>query len=260
MVNKFSSFFSKDGIISGGSNSKKGFTLLELLIVIAILAVLATIVVLVLNPGETLAKSRDTQRLSDLATVKSAISLYTTTVTPIYLAGASSNAACQIGTNGWTGETATGLIYYSVPSGADGEDITDVTLDTVTFTSTGNSQTADLATGALVDGTGWIPVNFGAITGGSPISGLPVDPVNDVSYGTSTASTVTSEALVYRYACNVDNKTFEINAQLESSEYTTAPNDKRTRDGGNSALMYEVGTNLKILGANSASAVSTAGF
>lgn len=238
----------------------KGFTLLELLIVIAILATLATIVVLVLNPAETLKKSRDTQRMSDMSSLKSAIGLYATTVTPVYLAGAASNAACQVGVNGWTGETASGLIYYSVSSGTDGEDITDLTLDGSTFTSTGNSQTADLATGALTDGTGWIPIKFDNITGGSPISGLPVDPINDISYGTSAASTMTSEALVYRYACNTDNLTYEINATLESAEMTTAPNDRRTKDGGNSLLMYEVGTNLKILGVNNATTVSTAGF
>ena len=47
----------------------KGFTLLELLIVIAIIAVLSVILVLVLNPAETLKKSRDTQRMSDLSTL-----------------------------------------------------------------------------------------------------------------------------------------------------------------------------------------------
>ena len=240
------------------SKLQKGFTLLELLIVIAILATLATIVVLVLNPAETLKKSRDTQRISDMSSLKSAIGLYATTVTPVYLAGATDNTECQVGTNGWTGETATGLIYYSVD--ATSEDITDVTLDGSTFTSTGNSQPADSATGALTDGTGWIPINFDNIVGGTPISGLPVDPTNDVSYGTSEVSTVTSEALVYRYACNIDNLTYEINATLESTEMTTAPNDRRLKDGGNSALMYEVGTNLKILGSNNASAVSAAGF
>ena len=53
----------------------KGFTLIELLIVIAILAILATTVVLVLNPAQILAETRDGQRLNDMGTLQSAISL-----------------------------------------------------------------------------------------------------------------------------------------------------------------------------------------
>ncbi|MCK5085475.1 prepilin-type N-terminal cleavage/methylation domain-containing protein, partial [Candidatus Parcubacteria bacterium] len=53
----------------------EGFTLLELLIVIAILAILSAVLILILNPAETMKKSRDTQRMSDLATMKTAIGL-----------------------------------------------------------------------------------------------------------------------------------------------------------------------------------------
>lgn len=61
-----------------------GFTLLELLIVISIIAILAVALVLVLNPGETLKKSRDAQRISDLGTIKTALGIYlTSTSTPI---------------------------------------------------------------------------------------------------------------------------------------------------------------------------------
>src|SRR3989344_1305406 len=70
------------------SARKKGFTLIELLIVIGILAVLATITVLVLNPAQLFAQARDSQRLSDLSSVKGAIALYLTTVdTPSLEAG-----------------------------------------------------------------------------------------------------------------------------------------------------------------------------
>ena len=55
---------------------KKGFTLLELLIVIGILAILATVLIAVINPAELLRRARDTQRLSDLDALRSAISLF----------------------------------------------------------------------------------------------------------------------------------------------------------------------------------------
>lgn len=54
---------------------KQGFTLIELLVVIAILSILATLVVLAINPAEAQRKSRDTTRLSDLATMRKAIDL-----------------------------------------------------------------------------------------------------------------------------------------------------------------------------------------
>jgi len=54
----------------------RSFTLVELLIVIAILAVLAAAVVIVLNPAELLAQARDSQRISDVNTVKSAVDIF----------------------------------------------------------------------------------------------------------------------------------------------------------------------------------------
>ncbi len=54
----------------------KGFTLLELLIVIAILAVLATITVLILNPNQLLKNSRNAKRISDLEVINKALQNY----------------------------------------------------------------------------------------------------------------------------------------------------------------------------------------
>src|SRR5580704_3649915 len=58
------------------NKNRKGFTLIELLVVIAIIAVLAVVVVLTLNPAELLRQARDSNRISDFATLKSAIGLY----------------------------------------------------------------------------------------------------------------------------------------------------------------------------------------
>ncbi|MCX6788427.1 MAG: type II secretion system protein, partial [Candidatus Jorgensenbacteria bacterium] len=62
------------------STRKLGFTLVELLIVIAILAILAVAVVLVLNPAQLLKQGRDSTRLSDMAALNSALALFNTDV------------------------------------------------------------------------------------------------------------------------------------------------------------------------------------
>jgi len=55
---------------------KKGFTLIELLVVIAIIGILATISII--NFGNIQAKSRDSQRKSDLSKIAAAMELYKT--------------------------------------------------------------------------------------------------------------------------------------------------------------------------------------
>ena len=54
-----------------------GFTLFELLIVIAIIGVMATTLVLVMNPGKQLAKSRDIRRETDLIAILATVYQYT---------------------------------------------------------------------------------------------------------------------------------------------------------------------------------------
>jgi len=55
------------------NTNNKGFTLIELLVVIAIIGVLAAVVLLAINPAEMLRKSRDTNRMSDMITMRKAI-------------------------------------------------------------------------------------------------------------------------------------------------------------------------------------------
>ncbi|WP_456327756.1 type II secretion system protein, partial [Archaeoglobus sp.] len=115
---------------------KKGFTLLELLIVIGILAILATTVVLVINPAQLLKKARDSQRISDLNSLKTAIGYYTTEA-----------ATPSIGaTNATYSDNADGAVSCM-------------------------SRTANTNQGKFtVDGNGWIPINFSGLAGGSPIA------------------------------------------------------------------------------------------
>jgi prepilin-type N-terminal cleavage/methylation domain-containing protein len=123
---------------------KKGFTLLELLIVIGILAILSTTMVLVINPAEMLKKARDSQRISDLNTVKTAIAMYLTDVSSASLT---------------TGSYAYNHSGVTIPAGPCGG---------VTFSHASTSQ--------AITGIGWIPINFASIAGGSPIGAEPIDP------------------------------------------------------------------------------------
>ena len=198
---------------------RKGFTLIELLIVIAILAILATTVVLVLNPAQILAETRDGQRLNDLGTLQSAISLY--------LAN-SSNPQMS-----YRGSCATGCFSHSTDvtnagcagAGAARHSATD-------GGGASKNSTASSTVSRGVDGYGWLPIQFSAISGGAPFSLLPVDPTNSSTY-------------FYSFACSQTNRTFELNANMESTRYSN-PNgsgdvEANTKDGGDVDTIYEIG-------------------
>ncbi len=231
----------------------KGFTLLELLIVIAILAILAMALVLMLNPIESIRKSRDAQRISDLSSLKTALGLYMTSVSSPDLDG--SVASGCLDEVGGVPNTVAQIFYSaevvdvpclaSVSVGADA--VAGSAFNAVNFCRyPGNSGDA-----SKTDGTGWIPVNFSLTSGGSSISNLPLDPTNVVA----AASAPTSNDLVYRYACQhttaggEPSYVFEINTVLESDTYKAgSADDKSAKDGGDNPNYYEVGTNLRLIG------------
>jgi len=218
-----------------------GFTLLELLIVIGIVATLSVALVLVLNPSEALKKGRDSQRMSDLTTLKTALGLYLTNTASPKMAG-TTNTGCKGTTSSTTWQLGSDQIYYSYPSDSPGSTMSAKNLDSVTFTGTGGSSQVTKANLSLTDGNGWLPVNLSSLTEGSPISAMPVDPVNTIA--TPASPTITD--LVYRYVCSERDLTYEIDAVLESTAYTVTDN-KMAKDGGNSDSYYEVGTNLALL-------------
>ena len=172
---------------------KKGFTLLELLIVIGILAILATTVTVVLNPAELLKQARDSQRLSDLGSLNTALNLYASTYATSTLFTGTSTALTGTCTAG-TAAVFTGACFTS------------------------NS--------ANIDGTGWITVNFSLVPTGSPLSRLPLDPVNNNSYF---------------YAFRATSTVWEINGVLESDKYAVQQ-DLDAKDGGNNPAYYEIGS------------------
>ncbi len=169
---------------------KKGFTLIELLVVIAILAVLATAVVIILNPAQLVKQGRDSTRVSDLAALHNALALYLSEVANL------------------TSWTATSTCTFGTTSPSGGSCVT-------------NASTTVL-------GNGWVNVNFAAISSGSPLSRLPLDPVNDATYYYNYTS---SSTLLY-----------EINANMESNKYATSGSgDVESKDQGNNSSWYEIG-------------------
>ena len=225
----------------------KVFPLLELLIVIAIIAILSIALVFMLNPAETLKKTRDAQCISDLKTLKTALGIMLTATSTPSLDGTFGTAATGIcTTTGAGGAPTTPKIKYSANvAPALGGTLT-AGADSV-FATWATPGASSGTTAGKVDGTGWIPVNLRALTGGTPISSFPVDPTNTV--GATAAVT----DLVYRYACQNGSVTagkpafvFEINAALESNAYTVE-DDKRTKDGGDNDNMYETGNTLSLL-------------
>ncbi|PIR89099.1 MAG: hypothetical protein COU07_02625 [Candidatus Harrisonbacteria bacterium CG10_big_fil_rev_8_21_14_0_10_40_38] len=193
---------------------RKGFTLIELLIVIGILAILATTVVLVLNPAQILQESRDTQRVSDLGSVQSAIGLYLATSPSIDMDVA--NGTCA--TNWWSSTSATGAANQPFANPA-------VQVDSAT-----------LADSRAVDGNGWVAVNFGLVSGGSPLGSLPIDPSEDAT------NALDAGGHFYAYSCSATN-TYEINGNMESAKFGNGGgSDVENTDGGNEPDIYEIGT------------------
>ena len=189
------------------TKTKKGFTLLELLIVIGILSILSTTVVLVMNPAQLLKKARDSQRMADFNTITTAIAYYITDVAD----------AQDIGSVTYT---------YSDVAG-------------VVCTLGGASRAVDTYQGVFTTaGVGWIPVNFGSITGGSPIGSLPRDPAAEASTG--------NHYYVYGVLSATD-LTFKLITNMESTYYSSGQTgDVETNDGGTIDTLYEVGTGMSL--------------
>jgi type IV pilus assembly protein PilA len=58
------------------SKNKKGFTLLEVLLVVAIIAILAGIVIIAINPNKQLGDTRNAQRQADVTTILNGVYQY----------------------------------------------------------------------------------------------------------------------------------------------------------------------------------------
>jgi len=191
---------------------KKGFTLIELLVVIGILAILATVVVVLINPSEYTNRARDSQRVTDLSTVKKAVELAATFTS---LKGQVLDYDGPNYTQSCVGQSAQ-KIFVSVPS-------TETAPPAPVGWTYIQQDPADLY---LVNGDGWLPIDFPTVFNpqSPPLSKLPIDPVNSFVSG-----------YYYSYVCG----SFQLFAKMESQKFQ----DKAMEDGGNLLAYFETGTN-----------------
>ena len=172
------------------------------------MGVLSASVVLVLNPAELLNQARDSTRASDMAILNSAVSLYLTDKVGPDMNASGADADC--------------LTNQYVRFGDD------PTANSFTVARATYIKPATAADNQKTGGTGWLPVVLTDISAGSPLSVLPMDPIN-------------TGDLVYRYGCNNTTKTYEINSKFESTKYGATGLNLAGRDGGDNATFYEIG-------------------
>lgn len=73
--------------------NQKGFTLIEILLVVAAIAILAGIVIVAINPSKQLGDTRNAQRRSDVNTILNAISQYSVDNNGLLPSGVSTTTA-----------------------------------------------------------------------------------------------------------------------------------------------------------------------
>jgi type IV pilus assembly protein PilA len=97
---------------------QKGFTLVELLVVVAIIAVLAGVVIVAINPAALLQKSRDATRLQDVENIHKAMSLALAD-SEITLAATGTCSTCD-SLSGTQAVDGTGWVKFTIPTGKTG--------------------------------------------------------------------------------------------------------------------------------------------
>ena len=185
----------------------RGFTLLELLIVIGIIAILGIASVLLLNPAELFSQSRDSVRIAENKQLDSAVALYRT------------SAQANLGN--------LNTIYISLP---DTSSTCANLLNTLpTLPSGWSYHCASSENYRRIDGTGWLPLDFTA-TSLIPFSTLPIDSVN-----------TTTNNLYYSYINNGEH--WVITSKLQSAKYLK---ENAWPDGGDDSTRFETGTDANL--------------
>jgi len=190
----------------------KGFTLIEILIVVAVIAVLAVIVVLILNPAVMLQRSKDSRRLSDIKSLDKALALASVQIPEVPLGLASTT-------------------YISLPDPAAtttaGTDCASMAIALPTLPPGWQYHCAASSTLKNIDGTGWIPIDFTTFPGSNPIPTLPLDPINEAS-----------NFMYYSYV--TDGQSWVLTNRFE---YDNNNIDLSLNDNGVDDTRYELGDN-----------------
>ena len=183
------------------------FTLIELLVVIALLSALSVGVILVINPAELIKQSRDATRLSDLQNINKSLGLLLVDC-----------PQCSFGSSS--------VVYVSIPDTSP----TCANLGLPSLPSGWSYSCSSPSNYSKIDGTGWIPVDFTKFSSGSPLSKLPVDPINKTSTG--------------NYYTYVTGGSWALSSLFESQKYLK---DKALTDGGYNPAKYEIGSDFKLI-------------
>jgi hypothetical protein len=175
------------------------------------------VVVLTLNPAGLLQESRDSNRISDMAALNSAIGY-----------SLADNSGESIG--------SPNTVYVSIPDPVATSTAGDQCqgLGLLSLPLGYSYHCAASSTFRQTNGTGWIPVNLSGNSFGSSLAQLPIDPVN-----------ASSSHLYYTYETN--GSQFEVTSAMESGKYNLGgSNDVVSTDGGSNAYLLEKGTNLTL--------------
>lgn len=128
--------------------SQKGFTLVEILIVVSLIAILAVVALITINPAEAQRRARDTQRIKDISSLQSIIEQYLSdnpnNFTPITATSIGGTNDCSA--SGWVGID---LCRYAntLPTDPTNRDSVVASTDT----GTDNQETAEAAYQLILD-------------------------------------------------------------------------------------------------------------
>lgn len=195
----------KGNVLAG----QKGFTLLELILVVGIMGVMAATAVMVINPVEYFKQSRDVRRVGDIKTINAGI-----------------ESAIANSPNIGQGNAQT--VYISIADTAANCPTMTAQLPALPTGWSYNCSTA--ANLKKTNGTGWLPINFDALPAKSPLTTLPTDPRNDASTG-----------LYYAY---IPGGSYSLSAALESEKYLA---ESAAKDTGLDPTRFEQGSDHLLL-------------